>query len=165
VPDPIEEAMAAPAEIPQSRVVTRGGARTRVQANGEAAAAEKSSLLEKKPSATEVEWTETDEGGDDSDTDEIEDSDEELKLNRAKSPKRFSPLRRASAAGRKRMSSPSRFRRKRWSDEEEQMLINGVKEYGEGKWAEILEHYGFSTMRTNIDLKDKWRNLKKRGVV
>mgnify|MGYP002403720675 CR=1 FL=1 len=150
--------MAAPGEIPQSRVVTRGGARTRAQANGEA---EKSSLLEKKPSATEVEWSET-EG---SDSDEIEDSDEELKLNRAKSPKQFSPLRRASTVGRKRMSSPSRFRRKRWSEEEEQMLINGVKEYGEGKWAEILEHYGFSAMRTNIDLKDKWRNLKKRGVV
>lgn len=155
--------MAAPAEIPQSRVATRGGARTRSQANGEATAAEKtSSLLEKKPSATEVEWTETEDG---SDSDDIEDSDEGLKLSRAKSPKRFSPLRRASAPGRKRMSSPSRFRRKRWSEEEEQMLINGVKEYGEGKWAEILEHYGFSAMRTNIDLKDKWRNLKKRGVV
>lgn len=167
VPDPIEEAMASAGEVPQSRIITRGGARTRGQANAEAAASsvsEKPSMLDKKPSATEVPWTDTDQGSG-TDSDEIEHSDDELSLSRAKSPRKFSPLRRASAPARKRLSSPSRYKRKRWSEEEEQMLINGVKEYGEGKWAEILEHYGFSAMRTNIDLKDKWRNLKKRGLV
>jgi len=50
--------------------------------------------------------------------------------------------------------------RVRWTKEEEEYLIAGVKRYGKS-WVEILKNYEFQN-RTNVNLKDKWRNLKKR---
>ncbi|XP_028762073.1 uncharacterized protein LOC114720578 [Neltuma alba] len=59
--------------------------------------------------------------------------------------------------------SPKKRRRKmRWSSEEEDALRAGVKKFGKGNWKPILRFYGeiFSkTGRTEVDLKDKWRNL------
>lgn len=40
-------------------------------------------------------------------------------------------------------------------------LVMGVKQCGEGHWKEIMAKYKFID-RTNIDLKDKWRNLTRR---
>ncbi|KAG5177011.1 hypothetical protein JKP88DRAFT_350842 [Tribonema minus] len=44
--------------------------------------------------------------------------------------------------------------------EEEGYLRDGVKIYGEGRWAVILEAYPFEN-RTSVNLKDKWRNITK----
>lgn len=63
------------------------------------------------------------------------------------------------------------MRRKRlhWSKEEEDILTEGVKKFSRGngawgfQWTRILE-YGrgkFHPSRTDVDLKDKWRNLAK----
>jgi len=49
--------------------------------------------------------------------------------------------------------------RRKWSTEEEEMLIQGLLEIGRGKWAEMVKRYGFE--RSAPDLKDKWRNMKK----
>ena len=54
-------------------------------------------------------------------------------------------------------------RRCRWTRDEELRLIRGVSRYGEGNWREIQRHCGFTRTRTNIDLKDKFRNLQKQG--
>ena len=65
MPDPIEEAMAVPAAVPQSRVVTRKARRVAVEqqdVDGEAEEEYKAgntnstgrSILDKRPSATEV---------------------------------------------------------------------------------------------------------------
>jgi len=52
--------------------------------------------------------------------------------------------------------------RERWDEDEEQALRHGVKEYGEGEWSTILLRCaGFKQARTTVDLKDKWRNIKK----
>ncbi|CAI5733133.1 unnamed protein product [Peronospora destructor] len=50
-----------------------------------------------------------------------------------------------------------------WSDEEEKFLCRGVKKYKAGKWKQILidGQDVFSKHRTNVDLKDKWKNMQK----
>ncbi|KAL7605044.1 single myb histone 1 [Lactuca sativa] len=50
----------------------------------------------------------------------------------------------------------------RWTLEEENALRAGVDKYGTGKWMKILTDEDLAPCliaRTNIDLKDKWRNL------
>ena len=64
--------------------------------------------------------------------------------------------------------SPSResFGKKvRFSEDEAAALLEGVKQYGVGKWQKILsdpEWQGvFHKKRNNVDLKDKWVNMCK----
>lgn len=58
---------------------------------------------------------------------------------------------------------PEKTRRARvpWSVEETENLQAGVMKHGEGFWADILNdpEFSFQDNRTQIDLKDKWRNL------
>ncbi|KAL9239472.1 hypothetical protein vseg_013790 [Gypsophila vaccaria] len=52
--------------------------------------------------------------------------------------------------------------KQKWTAEEEQALREGVEKYGAGKWKCIHSDPAFSSVlhsRSNIDLKDKWRNL------
>ncbi|XP_073151677.1 single myb histone 1-like [Henckelia pumila] len=52
--------------------------------------------------------------------------------------------------------------KQRWTSEEEAALKAGIKKYGVGKWSTILKDQDFSAAlrsRSNVDLKDKWRNL------
>ncbi|KAL3668121.1 hypothetical protein V7S43_006984 [Phytophthora oleae] len=48
-----------------------------------------------------------------------------------------------------------------WTVEEEEFLRQGVKKFGVGNWKKILiDGQGvFFSHRTNVDLKDKWKNL------
>ena len=41
-------------------------------------------------------------------------------------------------------------------------LKEGVEKFGVGHWRTILENYPFHSRRSNVDLKDKWRNLQKK---
>ncbi|XP_058750358.1 telomere repeat-binding factor 4-like [Vicia villosa] len=50
----------------------------------------------------------------------------------------------------------------KWTQEEEDALIAGIDKHGTGKWKTILVDPQFAhllTSRSNIDLKDKWRNM------
>jgi len=50
----------------------------------------------------------------------------------------------------------------RWTPEEEKALREGVKRHGMGRWKYIKTDPEFSqclTNRSNVDLKDKWRNI------
>lgn len=52
--------------------------------------------------------------------------------------------------------------RQKWTREEEEALYAGVDKHGQGKWKVILMDPDFSSTlsnRSNIDLKDKWRNV------
>ncbi|CAM0881494.1 unnamed protein product [Alopecurus aequalis] len=52
--------------------------------------------------------------------------------------------------------------KQRWTSEEEAALKAGVAKHGPGKWRTILRDPDFSAvlrLRSNVDLKDKWRNL------
>lgn len=55
-------------------------------------------------------------------------------------------------------------KRIKYTDEEKRCLLEGVKRFGEGNWAEIREHYDDVYKvngRTNINLKDLYRTLTK----
>ncbi|KAJ0970332.1 hypothetical protein J5N97_023209 [Dioscorea zingiberensis] len=49
---------------------------------------------------------------------------------------------------------------RQWTLDEITQLIDGVSQYGVGKWT-YIKRFSFSTSsyRTSVDLKDKWRNL------
>ncbi|CAL4947856.1 unnamed protein product [Urochloa decumbens] len=52
--------------------------------------------------------------------------------------------------------------KQKWTQEEEDALRRGVQKHGAGKWRTIQKDPEFSPVlssRSNIDLKDKWRNL------
>ncbi|KAI9109445.1 hypothetical protein K1719_019499 [Acacia pycnantha] len=52
--------------------------------------------------------------------------------------------------------------KQKWTADEEEALLSGIAKHGPGKWKNILkdpEFAPFLTHRSNIDLKDKWRNL------
>nr|XP_016450214.1 PREDICTED: single myb histone 6-like isoform X1 [Nicotiana tabacum] len=52
--------------------------------------------------------------------------------------------------------------KQKWTSEEEAALKLGVAKYGVGKWSTILkdpEFAGVLRSRSNVDIKDKWRNL------
>ncbi|XP_068342836.1 telomere repeat-binding factor 2 isoform X1 [Pyrus communis] len=52
--------------------------------------------------------------------------------------------------------------KQKWTSEEEEALKAGVLKHGAGKWRTILTDPEFNTilhLRSNVDLKDKWRNI------
>ncbi|XP_023739039.2 telomere repeat-binding factor 1 [Lactuca sativa] len=52
--------------------------------------------------------------------------------------------------------------KQKWTSEEEAALKAGVLKHGAGKWRTILKDPEFSSvlyLRSNVDLKDKWRNM------
>ncbi|XP_010274393.1 PREDICTED: telomere repeat-binding factor 1-like [Nelumbo nucifera] len=52
--------------------------------------------------------------------------------------------------------------KQKWTSEEEAALKAGIKKHGAGKWRTILKDPEFSgvlALRSNVDLKDKWRNM------
>ncbi|KAK1325258.1 Telomere repeat-binding factor 1 [Acorus calamus] len=52
--------------------------------------------------------------------------------------------------------------KQKWTSEEENALKAGVVKHGAGKWRTILKDPEFSSilcLRSNVDLKDKWRNM------
>jgi len=57
-----------------------------------------------------------------------------------------------------------RAKRGRWTEQESQLLIDGVGVHGEGSWAAIHKGFQFNG-RSQIDLKDRWRTMKKGGKV
>ncbi|XP_075929895.1 telomeric repeat-binding factor 2-like isoform X2 [Petromyzon marinus] len=59
-------------------------------------------------------------------------------------------------------SSIAGRRKRHWSASETIWLKKGVKKYGTGNWAKILESYNF-VGRSNVMLKDRWRTLVKLG--
>lgn len=53
--------------------------------------------------------------------------------------------------------------KQKWTPEEESALKAGMSKHGTGKWSTILKDPEFSSIlfsRSNVDLKDKWRNLR-----
>ncbi len=60
-------------------------------------------------------------------------------------------------------SSARGGRRVWWTEEEVEFLKEGVVRFGIGNWKTIRQTYPFNSRRTNLDLRDKWRNLQKKN--
>ncbi|KAG6604412.1 Telomere repeat-binding protein 3, partial [Cucurbita argyrosperma subsp. sororia] len=59
-----------------------------------------------------------------------------------------------------------RKHQKMWTLTEVMRLVDGIAEYGTGRWTRIKRHlFASSPHRTPIDLRDKWRNLLKASCV
>ncbi|XP_012723422.2 telomeric repeat binding factor a isoform X2 [Fundulus heteroclitus] len=61
------------------------------------------------------------------------------------------------------LSNPG-HRKRRWTEAESEKLKEGVKKYGEGNWSKIRSFYRFND-RSNVNLKDRWRTMKKLKLV
>ncbi|KAM9302020.1 telomeric repeat-binding factor 2 [Gastrophryne carolinensis] len=55
-------------------------------------------------------------------------------------------------------------KKQKWTVEESEWIKQGVKEVGEGNWAKILKRFPFQN-RTAIMIKDRWRTMKRLGLV
>ncbi|KAH0619741.1 hypothetical protein JD844_000685 [Phrynosoma platyrhinos] len=55
-------------------------------------------------------------------------------------------------------------KRKMWTSEESQWIKAGVKKFGEGNWKTIFRAYPFKE-RTPVMIKDRWRTMKKHGIL
>ena len=54
-----------------------------------------------------------------------------------------------------------RRKSRKWTEEEVKKLRSGISDYGEGSWSKIFTTLFFNSDRTQVDLKDKWRNISK----
>ncbi|CAD6212784.1 unnamed protein product [Miscanthus lutarioriparius] len=49
----------------------------------------------------------------------------------------------------------------RWTAKEVEILVQGVSKFGVGRWALLKQQFFKTSIRTSVNLKDKWRNLLK----
>ncbi|NWS74217.1 TERF2 factor, partial [Crotophaga sulcirostris] len=61
-------------------------------------------------------------------------------------------------------SDVGKNRAARWTVQESQWIKEGVKKFGEGKWKAICQKYPFQN-RTAVMIKDRWRTMKKLGIL
>ena len=54
------------------------------------------------------------------------------------------------------------MQRKKWTEDEEASILAGVKKHGKGKWADIKAEFFNKSQRSDIDIKDKFRNIEKK---
>ncbi|KFW68588.1 Telomeric repeat-binding factor 2, partial [Pygoscelis adeliae] len=52
----------------------------------------------------------------------------------------------------------------KWTMQESEWIKEGVKKFGEGRWKAICQKYPFQN-RTAVMIKDRWRTMKKLGIL
>ncbi|XP_065704541.1 telomeric repeat-binding factor 2 isoform X3 [Patagioenas fasciata] len=55
-------------------------------------------------------------------------------------------------------------KKQKWTSQESEWIKDGVKKFGEGRWKAICEKYPFQN-RTPVMIKDRWRTMKKLGIL
>jgi hypothetical protein len=133
----------------------------------------KGSLIDTRKSAERVEFTQ--DGDEDVDEDNITENSqlfEKKTINRSKYQSMEIPKAKQFRSTLKDKSPApkpgSTYGRTSWTFDEEQAFICGINRYGVGKWSLILEDDEFREIlhrRTNINLKDKHRNMGRKGLL
>ncbi|XP_014116015.1 PREDICTED: telomeric repeat-binding factor 2 isoform X4 [Pseudopodoces humilis] len=62
------------------------------------------------------------------------------------------------------VSKNSSSKKQKWTVQESEWIKEGVKKYGEGRWKAICLKYPFEN-RTPVMIKDRWRTMKKLGIL
>ncbi|NXU77400.1 TERF2 factor, partial [Oreotrochilus melanogaster] len=52
----------------------------------------------------------------------------------------------------------------KWTIQESEWIKEGVKKFGEGRWKAICQQFPFQN-RTAVMIKDRWRTMKKLGIL
>ncbi|XP_068267319.1 telomeric repeat-binding factor 2 [Nyctibius grandis] len=55
-------------------------------------------------------------------------------------------------------------KKQKWTIQESEWIKEGVKKFGEGRWKAICQKYPFQN-RTAVMVKDRWRTMKKLGIL
>ncbi|XP_074014145.1 telomeric repeat-binding factor 2 [Numenius arquata] len=55
-------------------------------------------------------------------------------------------------------------KKQKWTIQESEWIKEGVKKFGEGRWKAICQKYPFQN-RTPVMIKDRWRTMKKLGIL
>ncbi|KAM6300646.1 telomeric repeat-binding factor 2 [Aegotheles albertisi] len=55
-------------------------------------------------------------------------------------------------------------KKQKWTLQESEWIKEGVKKFGEGRWKAICQKYPFQK-RTAVMIKDRWRTMKKLGIL
>uniref|UniRef100_A0A8B9Z0N7 Telomeric repeat-binding factor n=1 Tax=Buteo japonicus TaxID=224669 RepID=A0A8B9Z0N7_9AVES len=61
-------------------------------------------------------------------------------------------------------SEAGKNRAPKWTVQESEWIKEGVKKFGEGRWKAICQKYPFQN-RTPVMIKDRWRTMKKLGIL
>uniref|UniRef100_A0A8B9FDG3 Telomeric repeat-binding factor n=1 Tax=Amazona collaria TaxID=241587 RepID=A0A8B9FDG3_9PSIT len=59
---------------------------------------------------------------------------------------------------------PEAGKNRKWTVEESEWIKDGVQKFGEGRWKTICQKYPFQN-RTAVMIKDRWRTMKKLGIL
>lgn len=132
----------------------------------------KGSLIDTRKSAERVEFTQDDDEDDITEDSQLFENATSIKskfqkIDVPKAKKFASSLKEKSPVPNNNNSNNNTFGRTAWTLDEEGAFIAGVKKHGKGNWSSILDDREFSSTlskRTNINLKDKYRNMEKKGL-
>ncbi|XP_062355916.1 telomeric repeat-binding factor 2 [Cinclus cinclus] len=70
----------------------------------------------------------------------------------------------AASLERSNVSRTSGSKKQKWTMQESEWIKEGVRKYGEGRWKAICLRYPFQN-RTPVMIKDRWRTMKKLGML
>ncbi|KAM7040085.1 telomeric repeat-binding factor 2 isoform 4-T4 [Acridotheres tristis] len=70
----------------------------------------------------------------------------------------------AAALEKSNVSKNSSSKKQKWTMQESEWIKEGVQKYGEGRWKAICLKYPFQN-RTSVMIKDRWRTMKKLGML
>ncbi|XP_064579410.1 telomeric repeat-binding factor 2 isoform X1 [Zonotrichia leucophrys gambelii] len=70
----------------------------------------------------------------------------------------------AASLEKNKASNSSGSKKQKWTMEESEWIKEGVKKYGEGRWKTICLKFPFRN-RTSVMIKDRWRTMKKLGML